>query len=88
MSEENILDSELTAQSNPNQIRIDLLSTNKFIILSVFSFGLYEIWWMYKSWKLLKEKDNLDVWPVARALFGVLFSFTLFERILPFAKSN
>ena len=28
-----------------------IISLNKFILLSIISFGLYEIWWIYKAWE-------------------------------------
>ena len=64
-----------------NKIDIELLSTQKFILLSILTFGIYQVWWNYKSWKFLKQTYNLDVNPVLRAIFGVLFLYDLFKTI-------
>jgi len=49
---------------------------------------LYGVWWIYKSWRFFKEKDNLSIMPVARAIFSIFFTHALFEKILHYAKLN
>lgn len=68
--------------------KIEIVTLQKFIILSIISFGLYPIWWMYKTWKFFKEKDNLDIMPVPRAIFAIFFLNGLFNRIQDFAGSK
>lgn len=67
-----------------------VLSTWKFLFLSIISLGLYPIWWMYKEWKFFKQKDGLDIWPAMRALFSILFIFSLIHSINNYAleKNN
>ena len=67
---------------------LELLSINKFILLCVFSIGLYELWWIYKSWSFFRNKDNLDIMPAARAIFSIFFLNSLFDRIQDFSKSK
>ncbi|MDD3247338.1 MAG: hypothetical protein PHF18_10915 [Methanosarcina sp.] len=52
----------------------------KFALFSVASFGLYELYWNYKSWKFFKEKDNLEVSPFWRTIFSTFFLWSLFNR--------
>lgn len=66
----------------------EIISLNKFIFLSIISFGAYEIWWMYKAWKFFKQKENLDIIPGARAIFCIFFLYTLLIKILEFAKEK
>ena len=68
--------------------KLELLSAQKFIILSIVSFSLYSSWWMYKSWRFLKVKDNLDILPVARTIFAIFFLNSLFNKIQDFSKSK
>ncbi len=65
-----------------------LISENKFIFLSIISAGLYPIWWAYKAWRFYQQKQRLDIFPALRALFGILFLISLFERTLDFAKTK
>lgn len=62
-----------------------LISTSKFIFFSLLSFGLYQIWWMYKEWRFLLQKDQLDIMPAFRAFFSIFFLYSLFNRIQQFA---
>lgn len=66
----------------------ELVSVQKFILLTVLSLGLYQIWWSYKTWKFFKDKDSLDIIPAARAIFLIIFLYSLFERIQEFSKSK
>ncbi|MEZ0542290.1 hypothetical protein [Fibrella arboris] len=52
-----------------------------FFFLCFFTFGIYSIWWQYKAWRFIKQKDNLSVSPVARAFFAVFFVHGLLDRI-------
>ena len=65
-----------------------IISLNKFIFLSIISFGTYEIWWIYKAWRFYKQKENLDIMPAARAIFSFFFLNSLFNKILEFAKKK
>lgn len=67
---------------------LQIISLNKFIILSILSFGLYEVWWMYKAWRFFQYKDELDIRPLLRSLFSVFFLYSLFYKILKFAKEK
>jgi hypothetical protein len=66
----------------------NIISLNKFIFLSIASFGLYEIWWAYKSWRFFQQKDKLDIMPAARAIFSLFFLYSLFVNIFSFAKKK
>ena len=71
---------------DPALIRADMsppffaVSIAKLVVLSVCTFGLYEVWWFYRHWRLARESGE-DVWPVVRALFMVFFIYALFRRI-------
>ncbi|RZJ79150.1 MAG: hypothetical protein EOO47_11655 [Flavobacterium sp.] len=77
---------------NPSQQRqIEtqyLISTNKFISLSILTMGLYTIWWAYKEWRFFQQKENRDLAPALRAIFGIVFLMQLFIRILNYTKKN
>ncbi|MFD0998355.1 hypothetical protein ACFQ21_03515 [Ohtaekwangia kribbensis] len=87
MESNQILDLNITDESN-SKVEIEIVDGMKVLILSLVSFGLYGIWWIYKSWRFFKEKDGLDIMPVARAIFSIFFLYSLFENIQHYAKSN
>lgn len=85
--EENLsFDSNLDSVSVKEKKEIPTLI--QFLILSILSMGLYSIWWMYKSWRFFKEKDNLDIYPAARAIFNVFFLYSLMVRTQNYASKN
>ncbi len=73
------LDNDLVEQTyEPNAV---VIKPVYFAMLSIATFGIYHIWWDYKAWRYIKEKDNSDIMPVARAIFVIFFGYSLFERI-------
>jgi len=65
----------------------ELVSVNIFIILFFLTMGLYGTWWMYKTWRYFKEKDQLEIMPAMRAVFAIFFLYELFVRIQERAHS-
>ena len=80
-----ILDANIN--DNSHKPEIELIDSNKFILLFILTFGLYGIWWMYKSWNFFKERELLDIMPAARAIFAIFFMHSLFEKIKGFARA-
>lgn len=66
----------------------NIISLNKFIILSIVTFGLYEIWWIYKAWRFYQQKEKSDIMPALRAIFSVFFLNSLFTKILESAEDK
>jgi len=75
--------------SSPNYIEEQkIISINKFIVLCLVTFGLYPIWWIYKAWRFLQEKEQSDILPVLRTVFSIFFLYKLSIKILSFAKDK
>ncbi|MFQ5754314.1 MAG: hypothetical protein ACE5HI_20200 [bacterium] len=53
----------------------------RLIFMSIMSFGLYEMYWIYRNWKYIKERDDLDIRPFARGWFGIFWCHSLLRRI-------
>ncbi len=87
MDTENILDYDIEPE-NEQQIPYEIIHPAKFILLSTITVGLYELWWMYKTWNFFKEKDKMDILPAARAIFSILFFYPLMEKIKEFAVTQ
>jgi hypothetical protein len=85
------IQTEALENNSQKNVRIEtqnIISLNKFIFLSIISFGIYEIWWIYKSWRFFKQKDELDINPLARAFFSIIFFNSLLNEILDFAQEK
>ncbi len=86
--ENNIESFEISIENNIDIEEKHIISLNKFIILSIVSFGLYELWWIYKSWRFFQQKDELDIMPALRTILSIFFLIPLFIRIFDFANKK
>jgi len=55
------------------------ISGMKFMILSVGTIGLYEIYWTYRNWHSVKSKIDIDIMPIARGIFAPIWFYPLFS---------
>ena len=73
------------------------VSTQKFAILSIASFGIYPIYWFYQNWKRIRDAQvphdgvpyhGTRVSPLLRATFAPLFIIPLLKRIMQQAEAS
>lgn len=57
------------------------VSVTKLVVLSFCTLGLYQIYWFYKNWKIIKEQEQVHMMPFWRAIFSLFFCYDLFEKI-------
>lgn len=60
----------------------------QFILLCLFSLGLYELYWFYKNWKFIKERNKLNISPFWRTFFTFIFAYDLFKKIFILAEEK
>jgi hypothetical protein len=60
----------------------------KFIAMSLCTFGIYELYWTYKNWRFLKERDGLEINPFWRAFFYPLWHYSLLTELNKTLKSR
>jgi len=53
------------------------VSALKFSILSICTFDLYVLFWFYKNWKFVRQRDSIAIRPFWRALFSPLWCYSL-----------
>ena len=53
----------------------------KLVIMSLCTFGLYELYWSYKNWVYLKVKKELTIMPFWRAFFAPLWLYSLLKHL-------
>ncbi len=64
-----------------HQLPLFPVATHKFIVLSICTLGIYELYWFYQNWKRLKATTNDKLSPFWRAFFAPIWGFSLFKRI-------
>jgi hypothetical protein len=57
------------------------VSPTKLVVMSVCTLGLYQIYWFYKQWVLIKQRSEPLIIPWARAFFGIFWCYSCFEFI-------
>lgn len=75
------------ALPEPSPAEFFSVSTTKFLTLWFCSFSFYGLYWFYKNWRLIKEREKSDIMPVWRAIFSIFFCYTLLTRIKKRADS-
>lgn len=68
-------------QTQPDKPLFLYISPARLILLSIATLGLYEIYWVYKNWRYIKERDGLNISPFWRGVFGIFFCHSLLRRI-------
>ena len=74
----------VVAASSPESAPFFSVSITKLIALSTCTLGLYELFWFYKNWRLVRERESSDILPFWRAFFGLFFCYPLFRRVRDF----
>lgn len=64
------------------------ISPKQLVILSLVTFGLYDIYWFYKNWQAVAKFENKKISPFWRAIFSPIWCFGMFKRMLISAKKN
>jgi hypothetical protein len=64
------------------------VATHKFVVLSLCSFGLYELYWWYQNWKCLKAATGEGLSPFWRTFFAPFWAYSLFQRIRALAEKR
>jgi len=63
------------------EYRLFPVSTTKFLVMSLVTLGLYQVYWSYKNWARIETENKEDIMPWARAIFLGIWNFSLFERV-------
>lgn len=71
-------------QNNKKEKFSRVLPVWKFVLLSVITFGIYELIWFYRYWKLLKEEKSLKISPFWRTLFAPFFAGSITGHLKEF----
>jgi hypothetical protein len=53
----------------------------KLAVMSMCTFGLYELYWCYRNWNRVRERTGQILSPFWRAFFAPFWAFSLFEEV-------
>ncbi|MFC3152883.1 DUF3857 domain-containing protein [Litoribrevibacter euphylliae] len=60
----------------------------KYLALSFMTFGVYTVYWLYKNWQYIKERDQSNIMPLARAIFSIIWYYPLAKQIFLINKDK
>ena len=76
------------AEHKPAVAEYFTVGTIKFALMSLTTFGLYEAYWFYRNWKVIRDREGSQIWPFWRGVFGVFWTFSLGKKLLIDAKER
>lgn len=72
-------DTSHTAHANAPAFFV--VSARKLFLLDVASLGLYKVFWFYRNWQVLAQREQQPLSAFWRALLAGIFSFFLFAYV-------
>jgi len=57
------------------------VSLPKLAVMSLCTFGFYQLYWAYKQWDAQRRREPEELSPFWRAFFAPLWGFSLFPRL-------
>jgi hypothetical protein len=64
------------------------VSILKLVVLAICTLGLYELYWFYRNWRLVCDREKSDIRPFWRAVFAFFFCYGMFTRVRDFPSSG
>lgn len=64
------------------------LSIWKLFAMSIFTFGLYDLFWFYRTWETVQKQVKYKISPFWRAFFSNITSFSLFPVLNNYVKRH
>jgi|GEM_PF-2617054 len=61
---------------------------SRLVLMSILTFGLYELYWMFMNWDYLRDEKHMKVQPMSRVVFREIFIYSLLRRIHDDPDSN
>jgi hypothetical protein len=74
--------------SRDNQFTLYAVSTYKLILMSICTYGVYNLYWFYRNWDGLRKYKNDSYSPLLRAWLFPIFMFFCFKEIKKIAIEN
>jgi predicted Zn finger-like uncharacterized protein len=63
------------------------VSKPKLIVMSLCTWSIYQVYWFYKNWKIIRERTGENVRPFWRAFFAIFFCYGFFKSVRQSASS-
>ncbi len=78
----------LYRRARARRVHADALSTSTIVRMTVLTFGLYMIYWQYRSWERVRIADRLRIRSGWRAIFWPFYGRRLLSQIDSLARRD
>jgi|AGTN01.3.fsa_nt_gi hypothetical protein len=86
--QESLSNSGSENEGHPTGPAFFTVSVLKFTLLSLSTLGLYDLYWIYKNWKVISERQGIKMRPFWRAFFAYFYIFPLLKEFRSAASSQ
>jgi len=63
-------------------------SAAKLALMSICTFGIYDLYWFYENWTLIEKRSKQNIMPFWRAFFAPFWAYSCFEQIEEISVEN
>jgi hypothetical protein len=74
--------------ADAQQLPFFAVSIAKLVVLSLCTLNIYQIYWFYWNWRLVKVRERADISPFWRASLAFFYCYRLFQKIRDFAGAE
>ena len=60
----------------------------KFSLMSLTTVGIYGLYWFYRNWRIIRDRDQSQISPFWRAFFAPIWTFSMGSRFTEEAKGQ
>jgi len=64
------------------------ISGRRLVLMSIATWGIFELYWIFRNWQYLKERDGLKIHPFWRGVFSIFFIHKLMNTIHDDPQAN
>jgi hypothetical protein len=62
------------------------VSITKLVLVSFFTLGVYEAYWIYRNWQHIRDREGLRISPFWRAFVPFFYCYPIFRRVRDFTS--
>jgi len=64
------------------------VSTPKLILSSIFTYGIFNLYWFYRNWDYIKQSSNIELNSLVRAWLFPFYMYSCFKYIKTIANNR
>ena len=79
---------QIATPTGEGQFNFYTVGPLKFALLALTTFGIFVLYWFYKNWDFIRQRENEAIWPFWRAVFTGFWTFSMGGRLHAYAAQR